>query len=78
LGEAEFPVSPERIIVVRAQRKGGRKLLDVRTYIDSDSFVGFTGKGINIPLENSRNLVNAIHAAVTEAGACGDSTTTPG
>jgi len=40
--------------------------LDVRTYIETPNYTGFTRKGINIPIEYAKELSQAILEEIEE------------
>jgi len=56
----EIRVSDSRKIVVQKTRFRNREVLDVRTYIETPKYTGFTRKGINIPIEYAKDLSQAI------------------
>ena len=56
----EVPISRERKIVVSKRYYRGRETLDVRTWLETENYTGYTQKGINIPLEKGKELAQAI------------------
>lgn len=62
----EVIVSESRKIVVDRKRLRGEKTLDVRTWIETENYTGFTKKGINIPLEKGKELAEAILKVLKE------------
>lgn len=63
-GKEEKPIviklSEYRSIHVRRTNYEGRDGVDVRTYVTSDDYSGYTQKGIRIPVENARAVAEAI------------------
>jgi hypothetical protein len=59
---SEVLISPERKIVLRIAEHGGKEFLDIRTYIESARFTGFSDKGVNIPLEKGFDLREALNS----------------
>jgi hypothetical protein len=53
-------ISPSREIHVQISTFRGRGNLDVRTYVITPNYKGYTPKGVNIPLEKARELAQAI------------------
>jgi hypothetical protein len=48
---AKIVVSPEREIHVQKSTYGGRENLDIRTYVKSEKYAGYSPKGFQIPWE---------------------------
>jgi len=53
-------VSPSREIHVQRKLWRGREFLDIRTYIKTENYEGYTKKGVMIPIEMADDLVGAI------------------
>lgn len=56
----ELPITEKTKIVVSTMEIEGEKRLDIRVYVSGSNYVGPTQKGINIPIEKSEELINAI------------------
>lgn len=54
------PISKSREIHVQANEYKGRVELDIRTYVKSESYTGYTQKGVRIPTEKGADLIEAI------------------
>lgn len=56
-------VSESLSLVLRAIRGGelGLPRLDIREYVKTEGYTGFTKKGINIPLEHISDLAQKLH-----------------
>lgn len=56
-------ISESQSLVLRATRGGelGFPRLDIREYVKTEKYTGFTKKGINIPLEHISDLVQKLH-----------------
>ena len=62
----EVKISSFRKIVVKKTKYRGQDRLDIRTYLETPTFTGYTRKGINIPIENAEELARAILAELEE------------
>jgi len=62
----EVQISNSRKIVIQKTKWRGNLTLDIRTYIETPSYTGFTRKGINIPISKAKELVNAILTVLGE------------
>jgi hypothetical protein len=56
----EVNISESRKIVIKKRRFREQDTLDVRTWLETENYSGFTKKGINIPLEKGKELAEAI------------------
>jgi len=54
------PITKSREIHVQANEYKGRVELDIRTYVKSESYKGYTQKGVRIPTEKGAELIEAI------------------
>lgn len=56
-------ISESQSLVLRATRGGelGLPRLDIREYVKTERYTGFTKKGINIPLEHISDLAQKLH-----------------
>ena len=56
-------ISESQSLVLRATRGGelGLPRLDIREYVKTEEYTGFTKKGINIPLEHISDLAQKLH-----------------
>ena len=56
-------ISESQSLVLRATRGGelGLPRLDIREYVKTEKYTGFTKKGINIPLEHISDLAQKLH-----------------
>ena len=59
-------ITNQRDIKVQSTKYKGRDVLDVRTYIKTSAFEGFTKKGITIPIEFAPLLAEAIQKVYQE------------
>jgi len=59
-------ITNQRDIKVQQTKYKGRQVLDVRTYIKTPTFEGFTKKGITIPIEFAPLLIEAIQKVYQE------------
>jgi len=53
-------ISDSREIHVQANEYKGRVELDIRTYIKTQQYTGYTQKGVRIPTEKGAELIEAI------------------
>lgn len=56
----EVVISEQRKIMVQKREWKGRTSFDIRVYITTDKYTGYTPKGINIPVEKAKELTDAI------------------
>lgn len=56
----EVVISEQRKIVVQKREWKGRKSLDIRAYVTTDKYTGYTPKGVNTPVEKAKELTDAI------------------
>lgn len=63
LPQVTIPISDSLGIVLRATRGGemGLPRLDIREYVKSERYTGFTKKGINVPLEFIGEILHQLH-----------------
>lgn len=56
-------ISETQSLVLRATRGGelGLPRLDIREYVKTEKYTGFTKKGVNIPLEHIEDLAQKLH-----------------
>lgn len=55
-----IPITASRELHVQRSEYKGRPVLDVRTFVKSPTYTGYTQKGINIPLPNGQDLLEAL------------------
>jgi hypothetical protein len=53
-------ITPYREIHIQISKLRTKTTLDIRTYIKTQVYEGYTQKGINIPLEKGRELAESI------------------
>jgi len=53
-------ISDNREIHIQISQFKHRKTLDIRTYVKTPSYTGYTPKGINIPIEKGKELAESI------------------
>ena len=56
----ELVITPQRKLVVQKKIWKDQETLDIRTYITTEAYTGYTKKGINIPLGKAKDLAKAI------------------
>lgn len=56
----EVVISEQRKIVVQKRQWKGRISLDIRGYVTTDKYTGYTRKGVNIPVEKAKEIIDAI------------------
>ena len=56
----EVVISEQRKVVVRRSKFRGEEMLDIRTWLETPNYKGFTRKGINIPIEKGEELAEKI------------------
>jgi len=54
------PITASREIHVQRSEYKGKPVLDIRTFVKSPTFTGYTPKGINIPLNNGQELLETL------------------
>jgi hypothetical protein len=59
----ELPISDTATLVFSVKRQGdlGLPHVDIRTYVNTSTYVGFTKKGINFPLELLELFIETIN-----------------
>jgi len=62
----ELVVSERKKVVIQHAKFGDLDTLDVRTWIDTPKYKGFTRKGINIPVEKGEELAQKILKVIKE------------
>jgi hypothetical protein len=60
IGIEKVRISDAREIHVQISQWKGRENLDIRTYVKSAKYSGYTQKGVNVPVETGADLVTAI------------------
>ena len=60
-----IPVTERREIHVQRKKWRGQDIVDVRTYVKTENYEGYTKKGIAIPMEVIEQVIEAI---IEEAG----------
>lgn len=53
-------LSERRKLVIQKTNFRGADVLDVRTWVETSNYKGFTKKGINLPVEKGDELVEKI------------------
>ena len=56
----EVMISEQRKVVVQRSKFRGGETLDIRTWLETPNYKGFTKKGINIPIEKGEELAQKI------------------
>jgi len=59
-------VSKSREIHVQINEWKGRRELDIRTFVKSPTYTGYSPKGLRIPLEKGLDLCNAINRVLSQ------------
>ncbi|MDI6642487.1 MAG: PC4/YdbC family ssDNA-binding protein [Candidatus Hodarchaeaceae archaeon] len=59
-------ISERKKVVVQKSRFRGVDTLDIRTWIETPEYKGFTRKGVNIPIEKGEELAKKILKVVKE------------
>jgi len=62
----EVVISESRKIVVQRSNFRGVDTLDIRTWLKTPTYEGFTRKGVNIPIEKGEELAQKILKVVKE------------
>ena len=55
-----IPLSAEREIHIQKKDWKGKQYVDIRTYIKTEDYVGYTQKGVMIPLEKVRDIQDGL------------------
>jgi len=64
----EVILSDQSKIVIQVSEYGGRTALDIRTHVTTDKYSGYTKKGVNVPIEKGKELVEKITKVLQGAG----------
>ena len=56
----EVVISEQRKVVIQRSKFRGEETLDIRTWLETPNYKGFTRKGINIPIEKGEELAQKI------------------
>ena len=62
----EVQISESRKIVIQRSNFRGTDTLDIRTWLKTPTYEGFTRKGVNIPIEKGEELAQKILKIVKE------------
>jgi len=62
----EIQITENRKIVVQRSNFRGLDTLDVRTWLKTPTYEGFTRKGVNIPIEKGEELAQKILKVIKE------------
>ena len=62
----EVVISERKKVVVQKSKFRGADTLDIRTWVETPDYKGFTRKGINIPIEKGEELAQKILKVVKE------------
>jgi hypothetical protein len=62
----ELVISERKKVVIQHAKFGDMDTLDIRTWIDTPNYKGFTRKGVNIPVEKGEELVQKILKVIKE------------
>ena len=65
-GLEEVVVNDRKKVVIQKSRFRGLDTLDIRTWVETPNYKGFTRKGINIPVEKGEELAQKILKVVKE------------
>ncbi|HDI13112.1 MAG: hypothetical protein DRN83_02890 [Hadesarchaea archaeon] len=65
-GLEEVVVNDRKKVVIQRSRFHGLDTLDIRTWVETPNYKGFTRKGINIPVEKGEELAQKILKVVKE------------
>ena len=66
VGMEEIQVTESRKIVIQKSKYTGADTLDIRTWLKTPNYEGFTRKGVNIPIEKAEELAQKILKVVKE------------
>lgn len=53
-------ITKQRKVVIQRSKFRGAETLDIRTWLETPKYRGFTRKGINIPIEKGEELARKI------------------
>jgi hypothetical protein len=59
-GTEEVVITKQRKVVIQRSKFRGAETLDIRTWLETPKYRGFTRKGINIPIEKGEELARKI------------------
>lgn len=62
----EIQITESRKVVIQRSQFTGVDTLDIRTWLKTPTFEGFTRKGVNIPIEKGEELAQKILKVVQE------------
>lgn len=62
----EIQITESRKVVIQRSQFTGVDTLDIRTWLKTPTFEGFTRKGVNIPIEKGEELAQKILKVVKE------------
>jgi len=62
----ELVISERKKVVIQHTKFENMDTLDIRTWIDTPNYKGFTRKGVNIPIEKGEELVQKILKVIKE------------
>jgi hypothetical protein len=62
----ELIISERKKVVIQHTKFGDMDTLDIRTWVDTPSYKGFTRKGVNIPVEKGEELAQKILKVIKE------------
>ncbi len=62
-------VTPSREIHVQKKIWNGQEILDIRTYLKTEKYTGYTKKGVTVPPNLARELAQAIIEETEREGA---------
>jgi len=54
------PVTLSREIHIQISEYKGKPVLDIRTYVKSATYTGYTQKGINVPKDKGKEILEAL------------------
>jgi len=66
VGMEEVVITESRKIVVQRSSFRGADTLDIRTWLKTPTYEGFTRKGVNIPIEKGEELAQKILKVLKE------------
>ncbi len=62
----EVVVNERKKVIVQKSRFRGLDTLDIRTWVETSNYKGFTKKGVNIPVEKGEELAQKVLKVVKE------------
>jgi len=62
----EIQITESRKVVIQRSQFTGVDTLDIRTWLKTPTFEGFTRKGVNIPIEKGEELAQKILKVIQE------------